>query len=205
MLPKPDYAVYHSSVIEENELIEGAILRVNPFNKTTNLILFDKSNNSIIKIKKGISGDSSDKKVTTVSLYADGNDFSWLLAGKGAGSSEVTLKYGDFARTITVVATYYVIYYEDKEYKSGMINYKMGSNQNDIIRLKMFDHVTKTFMKGSNLKIVPTDPTMAVVDSYNDTECLVRVKKTGPLILNCFDTSAGVDCYINTVIIAVGN
>lgn len=64
---------------------------------------------------------------------------------------------------------------------------------------------TKSFVKASNLKIESSDPTTAVVDSYTDTECLVRIKKNGLASLACHDVSAGVDCYINNVLIASSN
>ena len=104
-----------------------------------------------------------------------------------------------------VVVTYYVIYFEGKECKYDVQNYKMGTNQNDIVRFRMFDHTTKTFVDPKNLKLVPADPTQAVVDSYTETECLVKIKKNGMVAVTCYDISAGVDCYINTIIISVAN
>ena len=205
VLPKPAYTVYRAVVDEDNEVKEGSVFRINKYPLMVNLILYDKSNDSVIRTTTGLSQKSSDTKVARVSVNSADNDISWMVESKGSGTSTVTLGYDGFTLNFDVVVTYYAIYVDGKEHQNGIIQYKMGTNQNNLLKFKMFDHATKTFVKISNLKIESSDPTTAVVDSYTDTECLVRIKKNGLVSLACYDVSAGVDCYINNVLIASSN
>ena len=203
VLPKPEYGVFATSVQEENEVLEGSIRRINTFPKNWSLLLYDKANDSNVdgtNIKT--SGESSDETVAKVSPN-DRGEVHWTIYAKGAGSSTITLKFGDFTRTFDLVVTYLSIYFDGKPYQSGSSSYKMGTNQNDLVKVQLLDQVTKTFVNGKYVKVIPTDPTVGVVDSYTDDACLIRIKKTGMIILLCYDTSAGVDCLIDVARISI--
>ena len=201
VLPKPDYGVYSGVVDEEHEIKEGSVFRINHYGKRNDLILYDKANGLIIQPKTGLSAKSSNEAIARAGMVSSEN-CTWYVESKSSGTATVTFKYGDFTISFDVVVTYYDIYFEGALY-SSMPTYQMGKNKDNLVKVQMMDQATKKFVKASNLKVVPNDPTVAVVDSFTETECLVRVKKSGLLVLICYDISAGVECYINTMIIKV--
>ena len=205
VLPKPEYVLYNGAVSEEFEIPEGSTVRINPYPKDTRLILYDKANNRMVTSEDGLSLKSSDTKVATVSVANTGEEIRVSVYGKSAGTATLTIEYNGFTMNYNIVVTYYVIFFEGKECKYDVLNYKMGTNQNNIVRFRMYDHTTKKYLDPKNLKLVPADPTKGVVDSYTETECLLKIKQSGLLAVTCYDISAGVDCYINTIIISVAN
>ena len=202
VLPKPDYGVYSGVVDEDHEIREGSVFRINRYNRWYDLILYDKANDLIIQPKTGLSEKSSDEAIVRVGTTV-AKDCTWYVESKSSGTSTVTLKYGEFTLSFDVVVTYYDIYFEGVLYNSNMPTYQMGKNKGDLVKVQMMDQATKKFVKASNLKVVPNDPTVAVVDSYTETECLVHVKKSGLLVLICYDISSGVECLIATMLIKV--
>lgn len=209
VLPKPEYVVYHGTIDEENEILEGSIFRFNAFN-TRDFILYDKNNKTIITPSSpgpAASAESSDVSIASAyPVTSPDREDEWTVWAKNTGRVTVALKYGDFTRKFDVIITRYCIYCEGSAMTgSSFYQYTMGTKENNLLKFQMYDLVSKTFVPVSQLKIESVDPTAAVVDSYTETECLVKIKKAGTAILICSDVCDGVECYINVVRVTAKN
>ena len=199
VLPKPEYGVYLGSPADENELLEGSTLRLNPSNRTTYLILYDKTNKVYLRgSDAGVSCEASDSKIASVSAFAADRDTAWIVSGHGVGNSLLSLKYGEFNRTLNVRVTDYTIYIDGVEVKYNY-TYDMGTNPNNIIKVGIFDKSAKKFVDPSTLKIVILAGSNLEILSLTETERQLRFNKAGMSVLEFLDTSDGKDYYLLTL------
>ena len=210
LLKPTEFGVYtHTSVegidpmSKDLEIAEGSLVRINPSTGYTFLDLFDLTNKTRVLYDDSVMYETSDEKVANiVSNY--GFSYTWGLWGKGPGRATITLGYGEFRRTFDVKVTDYIVYFEGKDPGTSILSYRLGTKPGDLVKISVFDKATDSFLKTSDWKVtLYSSNTRAEVNSYTETECLIKIKTAGMIPLSVADTSDGTNFVFKTLSINV--
>ncbi len=215
VLPKPtEFGVFYAHagtgtdpIAKDREIVEGALLRFNsPFFNVYYLDLYDLTNRSQILHDNLITGESSDPDIASVVVNTGSFSYTWGIYSHNAGTATITLGYGEFRRSFVAKVTEYKLYYDGKEAGNSNIEYYMGTNQGDVLKISLFDETTKSFLKTKDWKLNIIFGSTHVDVSYTDTECVLKAKSAGMISINAIDTSDGQEFLVrNFAIFVRGN